>query len=221
MSFRLIHGCRRVIASSCHMTPATNSRQSSYRPPKRLNSQVNKSGSTQGTSHFSTSAEANSGPIASKRLRRSQSFDSHPSSPTPGGQFNIDPSHTPLDAVNQMDRAPPTHRGDSSRGRPRGLGGFGRGGGGGRAPPRGKGRGAPPVDKKLLSLPALDGPLRDEAYIKQTEINAILPPVKDRWLENPKSTVSNYFSLNFGKQPTYEAREGALEGRRITRYVRI
>ncbi|KAF8707785.1 P-loop containing nucleoside triphosphate hydrolase protein, partial [Rhizoctonia solani] len=212
---------RRAIASSCHMTPATNSRQSSYRPPKRLNSQVNKSGSTQGTSHFSTSAEANSGPIASKRLRRSQSFDSHPSSPTPGGQFNIDPSHTPLDAVNQMDRAPPTHRGDSSRGRPRGLGGFGRGGGGGggggRAPPRGKSRGAPPVDKKLLSLPALDGPLRDEAYIKQTEINAILPPVKDRWLENPKSTVSNYFSLNFGKQPTYEAREGALEGRRITR----
>ncbi|QRW19017.1 Helicase associated domain (HA2) [Rhizoctonia solani] len=143
--------------------------------------------------------------------------DWHHGSPTPGGQFNIDPSHTPLDAVNQMDRAPPTHRGDSSRGRPRGLGGFGRGGGGGRAPPRGKGRGAPPVDKKLLSLPALDGPLRDEAYIKQTEINAILPPVKDRWLENPKSTVSNYFSLNFGKQPTYEAREGALEGRRITR----
>ncbi|CCO26779.1 putative ATP-dependent RNA helicase DHX36 [Rhizoctonia solani AG-1 IB] len=198
------------------MTTTTNSRQSSYRPPKRLNSQLNKSGSVEGTSHFSTSAEANNGPAASKRLRRSQSFDSRPDSPTLGVQSDTHSSHTPLDTDNYMDRTPSTHRGDSSRGRaPRNSGGFGRGGGG--RTPRGKGRGAPPVDKRLLSLPALDGPLHDEFYIKQTEVDPKLPPVKDRWIENPKSTVSNYYTLHFGKQPTYEANDCVFEGRKITR----
>ncbi|KAH7345119.1 hypothetical protein B0J17DRAFT_29208 [Rhizoctonia solani] len=216
MSFRVIHGCRRIVASRRHMTPSTSSRPSSYRPPKRLNSQVNKSGSTEGASHFST-AEANSSPATSKRLRRSHSSDSRPTSPTHGAQSAIHSSHTALDTAGRMDRGSFPHRGDS-RGRiSRGSGGFSRGGSG-RAPSRGRGRGATPaVDKKLFSLPALDGPLRDEAHIKTAEIDPSLPPVKERWLDNPKSTVSNYFSLHFGKQPTYEAREGVLEGKRLIR----
>ncbi|KAJ1311565.1 hypothetical protein OPQ81_010049 [Rhizoctonia solani] len=214
MSFRLIHGYRRIAASRCHMTPSTSSRPSSYRPPKRLNSQVNKSGSAEGVSHFST-AEANTSPATSKRLRRSQSSESRPTSPTPGAQSAAHSSHTTLDA-SRMDRAPFSHRGHPPRGRmPRGSG-FSRGGG--RASSRGGGRNiAPAVDKRLSSLPLLDGPLRDEAQIKQAEIDPNLPPVKERWLDNPKSTVSNYYSLNFGKQPTYEASEGVLDGRKYTR----
>ncbi|KAG8691340.1 hypothetical protein FRC11_004897 [Ceratobasidium sp. 423] len=197
---------------SCHMTPSTSSRPSSHRPPKRLNSQVNK-GSTEGISHFST-AEANSGPATSKRLRRSQSSESRPISP---GQSAAHPSHTTLDATSRMDRAPFSHRGDSRGRMPRSSGGFGRGGGG-RAPSRGRGRDtAPVVDRKQLSLPTLNGPLLDEAHIKATGIDPGLPPVNERWLENPKSTVSNYYSLNFGKQPAYEAMEGVLEGRKLIR----
>ncbi|CAE6428775.1 unnamed protein product [Rhizoctonia solani] len=214
MSLRLIHGCRQIVASRYHMSPSTNSRPSSYRPPKRLNSQVNKTGSAEGTSHFSTT-EANTSPATSKRLRRSQSSDSRPTSPTHGAQSAAHSSHTALDT--RMDRGSFPHRGDSRGRMSRGSGGFSRGGGG-RAPSRGRGRGAASaVDKKLFSLPALDGPLRDEAHIKVAEIDPSLPPVKERWLDNPKSTVSNYFSLNFGKQPTYEAREGVLDGKRLFR----
>ncbi|CAE6412163.1 unnamed protein product, partial [Rhizoctonia solani] len=206
---------RPFVALWRHMAPSTSARPPLYRPRKRPNSQVNKSGSTEGTSHFSI-AEANNGPATSKRLRRSESFDSRPTSPTPGAQSTVYSSHAELDTSSRMDRAPFSQRGDNRGRMPRGSGGSSRGGG--RAPSRGRGRGAASaMDKKLLSMPTLDGPLHDEAHIKEVEIDPRLPPVKERWLDNPKSTVSNYCSLHFGKQPTYEAKEGVLEGRKIIR----
>ncbi|CUA77429.1 hypothetical protein RSOLAG22IIIB_02442 [Rhizoctonia solani] len=216
MSFRFIYGCRRIAASRRPMTPSTSSRLPSYRPPKRLNSQINKSGSIEGTSHFST-AEANSGPATSKRLRRSHSSESRPVSPTIGAQSALRSSYTEREVSTRMDRAPFPHRVDFKARVPRGSAGFGRSGGG-RASSRGRGRGATPAtDKKLLSLPTLDGPLRDEAHIKEVEIDPNLPVLKERWLENPKSTISNYHSLNFGKQPTYEAKEWVFEGKKFVR----
>lgn len=76
------------------------------------------------------------------------------------------------------------------------------------------------VDKKMSpGTQTLAGPIRDEAYIKNVEIDSSLPPVKARWLDNPKSTVSNYYLHNFGKYPVYEVTEGSIEGKKLFRYA--
>jgi hypothetical protein len=219
MSFRLIHGCRRLAAfSRRHMTPAASSK-SSYRPPKRLNSQISKSGSIEGTSHFSTSADLNLDPTASKRLRRSESFESRPTSPTLGGShhFAAHSSRTGLESATQMDRNLHTTQKTDSPRSSRMSRGTERPGRGGRSSIRGRPRSN--ADKKApVAFSTLAGPIRDEEHIKSMETDSNLPPVKEQWLENPKSTVSNYHSLNFGKQPVYEATEALIEGRKLVRY---
>ncbi|QRV76171.1 Helicase associated domain (HA2) [Ceratobasidium sp. AG-Ba] len=222
MSFRLIHGVRRLAAASQqHMTSPATSRPS-QRPSKRLH----KNSVTEGESHFSALSEFNPAATSSKRLRRSESFESDPKNADPGPRrisTSVHPSNRDNESLAASRRVPTQpHRLETSRfpPMPRGSERPSRGGGGG-AGGRNFGRGgrvrAEP--RSNASLLYLEGPVHDETYIRGRYANNNLGAIKSQWLENPKSTVSNYYSLNYNKQPIYETTEGMLERRKMFRVI--
>ena len=214
MHFRLVHGVKRLaVPPRHHMTSATNLR-SSYRPPKRLSSQIHKTAPSEEESQFHTFSDANLVPL-SKRLRRSQSFESRPTSP-PGGRRSpvAQPSSGNRPEPSRESYHIPNNRQTSAR-MPRGSD---RGRGGGRFVSRGKGRASADA-RSTRSAPPLEGPTHDESYIKGKYVAKHLPPVKERWLDNPKSTISNYYFSHSGKQPVYEAKEGMIDSAKMFRYA--
>ncbi|KAG0702542.1 hypothetical protein DFH29DRAFT_920804 [Suillus ampliporus] len=73
------------------------------------------------------------------------------------------------------------------------------------------------------TLPDLDGPLCDAAFIEQEHRKNIgsRPDVKPALLDNPKSPVANFASHHLDNQPTYEAVEGIVSGtsKRVSRVI--
>lgn len=55
----------------------------------------------------------------------------------------------------------------------------------------------------------LEGPLHDEAFIKQ-EYNTSPIPIKQQHVDIPKSAIGNFASAALGKTPTYKVTDGAL-----------
>jgi hypothetical protein len=93
-----------------------------------------------------------------------------------------------------------------------------RSGCGGRPTGRGRGR-AHPKPKPALSY--LDGPIHDETSLRGHRLDNAHPPLKERWVENPQSAISNYCSLEFGKQPNYEVTEGIIQQRKVYQCVEL
>jgi hypothetical protein len=214
MPLRLIHGFRRLAATSRqYMTSAANPK-APYRPSKRHH----KNALTEDESHLNTSFNPNPNAVASKRLRRSESFESRPTSPDHRLSTTARSSNREQGSFVTTYRGPNQYqRSDYFRSStmPRGSERSGRSG---RPTGRGRGRGHP-EPRSAPPLLYLDGPVHDEAFLRSHHLDDALPPLKERWLENPKSTISNYHSLNFGKQPVYEVTEGMIERRKMYRYV--
>ncbi|KAG9104755.1 hypothetical protein FRC06_011237 [Ceratobasidium sp. 370] len=215
MPICLTHGIKRLAAASQrHMSSFPISRLS-RRPSKRLR----KTTLAEGESQFSLSSEVNPS-AASKRPRRSESSESRPTTPAPG----VHRVSTAVRSSNR-EREPParTYRGSDQIQRselpwpnPMARGAEKSGRSSGRYSGRGGGR-ARPDPRSTSSLLYLEGPVHNEAYLRNRHADSNLVAIKPQWLENPKSTVSNYHSLNFGKQPSYETTEGMIEGRKMFR----
>lgn len=217
MHFRLVHGVKRlVVPARHHMTSTTNPR-SSYRPPKRLSSQIHKTAPSEEESQFNAFSDANLVPL-SKRLRRSQSFESRPTSPTGGRRSPVAQSSSGKRQESSRETYYTVNNRQTSGSSAKMPRGSDRGRGGGRSAPRGRGR-ATGDARNAHSAPVLEGPVHNDSYIKGKYMDSHLPPVKERWLDNPKSTISNYYSLNFGKQPVYEAKDGMIDSVKMVRYV--
>jgi hypothetical protein len=63
------------------------------------------------------------------------------------------------------------------------------------------------------SIPTLEGPKRDQAYIKTLSQHKIKPSHED----NPKSPLANFCTHVNGSMPHYEATEGLVDGRKVIR----
>jgi hypothetical protein len=62
----------------------------------------------------------------------------------------------------------------------------------------------------LLSLPQPDQPLHDLEYIRQTYR---IKDLKKQWEENPKSPLSNYYTMAKDSQPKYELEAVLIYGK--------
>jgi hypothetical protein len=59
-------------------------------------------------------------------------------------------------------------------------------------------------------LPSLDGPLRDEAFIRTLCDPSLMGRLKLAYTENPKSTVTNYMTLVCDSKPVYVSQRAYL-----------
>ncbi|KAG8684449.1 hypothetical protein FRC09_015377, partial [Ceratobasidium sp. 395] len=190
-----VRGIRQLAAAFRQHMSSSATLRPSHRPSKRLR----KTTLAEGESQLGASSGVNHS-TAHKRLRRSESSESLTTVPASGAR-----------RVSTSARS--SYREQESHSMVRGSERPGRGGG------RYFGRGGRPRSepKSSSSLLRLEGPVHDEAYLRSRHENSNLAALKPQWLENPKSTVSNYRSLNFAKQPVYEATEGMVEGRKMHR----
>lgn len=98
-------------------------------------------------------------------------------------------------------RAPTTSSGFGFRNQ-----GSSRGSRGGAEPSRGFKR------PRARGLPELEGPLRDEAYAKSLCDQSLMSQLKASYVDNPKSTITNFAVTMCDGKPTYSTQNGYVPG---------